>query len=268
MTAQFPPDVDAALQATLRGVSAVLGDRLVGMIVHGSLAMGDFTPGRSDVDFLVVTIDKLPDEVLPALEAMHNRIRESGLRWAARLEGSYIPQSALRRYDPTRSLHPALRMDGSFGVDGHGRDWVIQRHIIRELGIALAGPAPRTLIDPVPPEDIRQAAVGTLHEWWAPQLADPHRLDSDEYQAYAVLTMCRVLYTMHHGTVAPKPVTARWAQGALDERWTPLIERALAWRDGARLDSLDETLDFIRYTVDRSQQLGVSMDRGHLRVSS
>ena len=260
MTTRFPADVDAVLQASLRGEQAVLADRLVGMIVHGSLAMGDFTPGRSDVDFLVVTAGELPGDVLPALEAMHNRIRGSGLRWATRMEGSYIPQHALRRYDPTHSQHPALRMDGSFGVDGHGRDWVIQHHVIREHGIALAGPAPRTLIDPVHPDDLRQAALGTLHEWWAPQLGDPFRLYSDEYQAYAVLTMCRATYTVQHGAVAPKPVAARWAQGELDERWRPLIARALAWRDGARLDSLDETLGFIRYTVDRSGQFEVSMD--------
>jgi hypothetical protein len=121
--------------------------------------------------------------MLPALEAMHARITANGLKWATKLEGSYIPQQALRRYDPTHAQHPALRVDGSFGADGYGSDWVIQCHVVREQGIVVAGPAPQTLIEPVLPNELRQAALATLHEWWSPQLHDPVRLHSSEYQA-------------------------------------------------------------------------------------
>lgn len=243
-------DVNAVLHALLSDVQSVLGDYFVGMYIHGSLASGDFAPQRSDIDFIVVTADELPDEMLPALEAMHARITASGLTWATKLEGSYIPKRALRRYDPAHAMHPALRVDGSFDIDGHGSDWVIQRHAIREQGIVVAGPALHTLIDPVPPNDVRRAALATLEEWWAPQLDDPFRLRSREYQAYAILTMCRALYTLQHGTVATKTVAARWAQEALGEPWTALIEPALRWPNGAQPDVLIETLDFIRYTLE------------------
>jgi hypothetical protein len=254
------PAINAVLHALLSDVRTVLGNRFVGMVVHGSLASEDFAPRRSDVDFIVVTADRLPDEMLPALEAMHARITASGLEWATKLEGSYVPQQALRRYDPTRAHHPSLRVDGSFGVDHHGIDWVIQCHVIREQGVALAGPAPETLIDPVHPHDLRRAALGILREWWSPQLKDHARLHSSEYQAYAVLTMCRALYTLQHGTVASKPVAARWAQEELGERWTALIERALAWPRGAQsddMDEMDETLNLIRHTLERSQQFEI-----------
>jgi hypothetical protein len=254
------PDVNAVLHALLSDVQAVLGDHFVGMYVHGSLASGDFAPQRSDVDFLVVTTDRLPDEILPALEAMHARITTSGLKWAPKLEGSYVPQQALRRYDPTQAHHPSLRVDGSFAVDHHGIDWVIQCHVIRKQGIVLAGPAPKALIDPIRPNELRWAALATLHEWWSPMLRDPTRLHSSEYRAYAVLTMCRALYTLQHGTIVSKPVAARWAQEELGERWTATIERALAWPRGAPsddMDEMDETLGLIRYTLERSQQFEI-----------
>lgn len=248
------PDVNAVLHVLLSSVQAVLGGHFVGLYVHGSLATGDFNPRRSDVDFVVVTADELPDEMLAVLAAMHARILASGLAWASRLEGSYIPRHVLRRYDPTRVTHPALRVDGSFGLDHHGSDWIIQRHIIREHGIVMAGPAPQALIDPVQPDDLRRAVLATLREWWSPQLRDPVRLHDDEYQAYAILTMCRALYTLQHGVVDSKSMAARWAQEALGERWATLIERALAWQHGVLLDSLNETLDFIRYTLEHSQR--------------
>ena len=251
------PDVNAVLHLLLSSVQTVLGNHFIGMYVHGSLASGDFDPQRSDIDFFVVTADELPDEMLPALEAMHARVAASGLKWAAKLEGSYIPQQALRRYDPSRARHPWLGVDGHFAVEQLGSDWVIQRHIIREQGIVVTGPAPQTLIDPVQPNDLRRAVLGILREWWSPPFPDPARFHSSEYQAYAILTMCRALYTLQYGTVVSKPVAARWAQKALGEPWAALIELALAWRHDAQLDKLNETLDFIRYTLERSQQFEI-----------
>jgi len=251
------PDVNAVLRVLLSGAQTILGDHFIGLYVHGSLAGGDFDPQRSDIDFVVVTAGELPGKILSALEAMHERITVSGLQWATKLEGSYIPQHALCCYDPTHALHPSLRVDGSFGVDQHGSDWVIQHHIIREQGVVVAGPAPKTLIDPVQSNDLRRAALGILREWWSPQLYDSARLRSSEYQAYAILTMCRALYTIRYGSVVSKPAAARWAQQALGERWAALIEQALAWRRDAQLDNLNETLDFIRYTLERGRQFEI-----------
>lgn len=251
--AAFPtlyPDVNAVLQALLSGLRAVLGDRFVGLYLHGSLAGGDFDPQRSDVDFLVVTTEKLPEETVAALNAMHDRLAAAG-GWAQKLEGAYIPRQALRRYDPALARHPWLGVDGHFEVERLGSDWVLQLHVIREQGVVVAGPDPKTLIDPVRPDDLRRAARATLREWWAPQLDDHTRLRSREYQVYAVLTMCRALYTLEHGSIAPKSPAARWAQGRLGERWAGAIERALAWPRGGQADELDGTLDLIRYTLER-----------------
>jgi Aminoglycoside adenylyltransferase, C-terminal domain/Nucleotidyltransferase domain len=247
------PDINAVLHLLLTSVQATLGDHFVGMYLHGSLASGDFDPERSDIDFVVATAGALPDASIPALAALHARLIGSGLRWATKLEGTYFPQQALRRYTPSDTLYPSLN-EGSFYMGSHGSDWVIQSHILREHGIVLAGPAPRSWIDPVAPDDLRQATRALLREWWAPMLHDIARLRSAEYQAYAILTMCRALYTLETGAVASKPVAARWAQAALGKRRAALIESGLAWRPGVPLDMLDETLEMIQYTLERSQQ--------------
>lgn len=248
------PDVNAALSATLTGIQAVLGDSLIGVYAHGSLAIGDFNPHTSDVDLLAATRDELPAAMLPELAAMHAQLA-SRFKWAGHMEVSYIPLAGLRHYDPAHCHHPALRVDGSFDIDGHGSDWIIQRWVIREKGIALAGPPPATLIDPVQPDDLRRAAMGILREWWAPMLDDTQRLRDSEYQAYAILTMCRSLYTLEHGQVVSKPTAARWAQATLGEPDAALIERALNWRPGVELDALTQTLDLIRRTLQRGEEI-------------
>lgn len=256
------PEINVVLAQLLVEVRAVLGDRFVGLYLHGSLASGEFNPHRSDIDFVVVTAGELPPETLPALAALHARLRAAGAPWAEKLEGSYLPQAALRRHDPAGAYYPALRVDGSFDVDGHGSDWVLQLEVLREHGVALAGPPPEALIDPAGPDDLRRAARATLREWWAPKLTDPTLLRTREYQAYAVLTMCRALYTLQFGAVAPKPVAAGWAREQLGGRWGGVIDRALAWPHGEQPDGLDETLDLIRFTLERSEELIIIGDGG------
>ena len=239
------------LGALLALTREMLGDDFAGLYLYGSLASGDFDPERSDIDFLVVTEGELPVELLPALEAMHAGLASAGGKWATKLEGSYVPRHALRRYDPEDAPRPQLN-EGRFYVARHCSDWIIQRHIIREQGVALAGPPPSTLIDPVSPDDLRGAVRGILREWWEPLLLD-ERLGLDVYRAYAVLTMCRALYTLQHGRVASKPASAAWAQGELGARWAELIGRASAWRHDAPAGDLSGALEFVRFTLRRAR---------------
>ncbi len=245
--------LNALLADLLAAVRAVLGGQFVGLYLHGSLAGGDYDPARSDVDFVVATQGRLDAAQCAALSALHTRLAEDS-PWARHMEGSYIPLAALRRHDPADTDYPALRVDGTFAVNGHGADWIIQRHVLRERGVTLAGPPPEMLVDPVPPAELRRAALATLEEWWAPQLADPHRLLDAEYQAYAVLTMARALYTLAHGQVASKPAAARWAQSYWGEPYAALVARALAWRPGGAMDDLPAALELIRATLARAHE--------------
>lgn len=63
--------------------------------------------------------------------------------------------------------------------------------------------------------------------------------------------MCRILYTLNHGTIASKPVAAKWVEGELNE-WSPLVNLALAKGEG--FDKLTGTLDFIRFTSEYSNK--------------
>jgi len=231
-------------------VQSALGEKLTGLYVGGSLASGGFEPGRSDIDFLAVTEDVLDPGEIERVIRMHKRLGAEGGSWAAVLEGSYFPRAALRRYDPAFAMHPALRVDGSFDIDGHGSDWILLSYLFRKCGIVLAGPNPEMLIDPIAPGDLRRAARGILEEWWAPMLQDTSRLRSDEYQAYAVLTMCRSRYTLEKGDVVSKQAAAAFAQALLGPPRAGLIEQALGWRHGDAFDRLPDVLDFIRETLE------------------
>jgi hypothetical protein len=238
----------------MASVQDILGDRFLGMYLNGSLALGDFTHHRSDIDFVAVTHDGLSPEMVAALRTMHGRIATDFPRWGPELEGIYIPKHALRRYDPAGANYPHIERGGDLIVEDLDTAWVIQYHILREHGITLIGPPPHTLIDPITPDELRQAQTDLVRDWWAPMVNDPFRLRHSGYQAYAVLTMCRILYTLHHGTIVSKPTAARWAEQADAGPWAARIERALAWREVGGETEVEETVGLIRYVVGRCRE--------------
>lgn len=253
------------LQELLGSVQTILGTHFVGMYLDGSLTSGDFDQD-SDIDFVVVTDEEVSGDLFSALQALHDRIATIDSEWAIQLEGSYISQHSLRRYDPAHALHPNIERGKNerLKIVQHDDDWVIHRYVLRERGMTLAGPTPQTLIDPVSSNDLRQAMLKILHGWAAKILDDPAQVKRRGYQSYTVLSLCRILYTLEYGTVVSKRVAARWAQETLGERWVPLIERTWAGRHNPRSeassDDVNGTLEFIRYALERSQQLEIPLN--------
>ena len=74
-------------------------------------------------------------------------------------------------------------------------------------------------------------------------------------QPFAVLTLCRTLYTLEHGVVVSKPVAARWCQQTIDQQWTTLIEWALTWPHETEPSHLAATQGLIQYVLERSKHL-------------
>ena len=254
------PEVNRTVQRLRDGASEALGDRLVGLYLHGSLALGDFYPSASDIDFHAATAGALDAPTVQRLAAMHAAFKAEG-GWPARLEGVYFPLAALRRHDPSGDPAPTVGVDWDLRPGRPGPTWVLDRWVTREHGVIVTGPDPRDLIDPITPADLRAADVAALLGDWANQLAegaDTGWLRPRNYQAFAILTMCRALHVLERGTVVPKPEAAAWATGRLDPPWPALVERAMAWRADERADDqhLPETLRFIAHAVEVARAAG------------
>lgn len=218
-------DVNAFLDLFLFTLRDTLGHHFMALYLGGSLALGDFNPQRSDIDFVAVTLDELSPELIGALEEMHTCLWSTGEKWARKLDGSYVPRRVLRHWTADHTPCPFVEQD-SFTVTQQGSA-VIQRHILHRHGVVVAGPSPPMLLAPVEADELRSALREMLERWWRPLLDDPAWLTQSQQQPFAILTLCRTLYTLKHGVVASKPVAARWCQGVLGQERAELIEWAL-----------------------------------------
>src|SRR4030067_368749 len=93
-------DINAVLQTLLANARGILIKQFIGMYLYGSLALGDFNPNRSDIDFLIVTEKVLSEKLISKLKTMHSRLAAGGSKWVKKLEGGYMPETAVRRYVP------------------------------------------------------------------------------------------------------------------------------------------------------------------------
>ena len=250
-------ELNHVLHELATSARSILGRDFVGAYLQGSFALGDFDE-HSDVDFAIVVEDEPDDGQVAALQSMHARVYGLQSSWAQHLEGSYFTRKLIKRLDPSRAEPWYLDNGSRELVPSDHCNTAVVRWCVRERGIALAGPEPRTLVDPVSGDDLRLEVSATMR-WWADMIfADPREMDRWWYPSFTVLTYCRMLYTLESGMISSKPVAARWAQETLDQRWAPLIRRAwevrpsLSSRVGRRADpdELSGTLEFIRYAVD------------------
>jgi hypothetical protein len=255
-------DLNVVLRDLVTRVRNVLGDNFIGAYLQGSFAVGDFDI-YSDVDFLILIKEDISGDQLPPLQGLHADIFKLDCPWARHLEGSYIPKVALVRLPPPPRKFLYLDHGSKELVRSTHDDSLVVYWSLREGGITLAGPEPRSLVAPVPVEALQQEVLDTMCIWREQLLKNPNELDNRFYQPFAVLSYCRMLHTLESGTVESKRAGALWAKNALDSRWHQLIQRAWDARPGdpslkvcQKADSSDlrSTWEFMEYAVDRSRQ--------------
>jgi Aminoglycoside adenylyltransferase, C-terminal domain/Nucleotidyltransferase domain len=255
-------DVNAVLQGFLAQIGRLLEDRFRAMYLYGSLALGDFNPRTSDIDFLVVTDAAISDDVFDELRAMHERFNAGGSPWADKVEAAYIPERVLCHSLPfqAQARYPQIEKGGTLARDPLEEGWVFQCQSLRDFGIVIAGPDPKTLIDPINPNEMRRAALVIAGRWLDQAEHDAEWLAwvrPRNHQAFVVITLCRLLYSSDTGTVASKPAAGRWAHAALDGTWATLIAHALTAQAGEYADEeasnneVRETIAFIEVTCRR-----------------
>lgn len=248
----LPQDVNAILDALLSGIQEILGNNLVGVYLRGSLATGDFDPATSDIDFFAVTERFVSEQEFAALRLLHTRLSQLQNKYGHELEGPYLDRASAKRFQPGER-YPTIARGEALEWSEHRANWVLERWTVREDGITLLGPDPKTLIDPVLIEDLRAAVRSVLTAWadWLDHPDDPEWLLPRAHKAYVVETMCRALYTLANGELSSKQSAVAWALETLPEPWHSTVERSQAWRTDTTLDPdiVLEVRSFVLWTV-------------------
>jgi predicted nucleotidyltransferase len=240
------PEAQRYLDDVVSTLRDSLGAGLVGVYLHGSLAMGGFCPGRSDVDVLAVCAEPLSHEHSIALgDAL---VVIPRLRSGTDLELSLVTDAALR----TPSAAPSFEAHVStheqpFVVDGHDRpgdeDLVIHFAMARARGRSLQGPDPREVFPEPDRTSLLRAFLGDI-EWAREHGAagwEGHDMPECASMAYQVLNGARCLRYLETGDLGSKVEGAAWLERRdTDPDVRVLLDAALAYQRGDTPDLPDE----------------------------
>lgn len=235
-------EIAAFVQAAVDLIAAELGDDLVGVYLHGSLAMGSYFRPKSDLDLLVVCGRPLPVESrrdLARALARHMQTRPT----VGNLELSVITAAAARtpQAPVPYELHVSETWEDAILADqvdfaANGTDIDLSAHLphTRQRGVCLLGTSIEETVGDIG-WDAFLAAVEDDAAWL---LTDRNLMQTP---FYGVLNICRVLQLrqqMDH-QVHSKDEAARWALDNLPAAHHDLVW--LAWTAYRSDDEVDST---------------------------
>jgi predicted nucleotidyltransferase len=205
-------------------VQAILGDHLVGFYLVGSLVTGDFDPLSSDVDLIALTAGVLTEAEVDQLEQMHLELIRDDPRLDNRIEVLYTPVGRLNGDQQDYNVAEISPGEPFHVKEIHHDQWTINWYVLREKGVTLFGPNPRTLVDPIAHEKIVRVVQDLSRD--TPNWFEPSHLGG---QGYVILTLCRGLRLVRTGDFVSKKQAAQWAAQQFPE-WSDLILKTLVWR--------------------------------------
>jgi hypothetical protein len=262
-------ELNQVLGELVARMQQILGDDLIGVTLQGSFAVGDYDQ-HSDVDFIAAVEEELTSLQVEKLQVMHDQVYQLESEWAKHLEGSYFPREIL--LDPSKLGMDLWYLDhgGRHMIRSDHCNTLLVRWVVREQGVTLAGPDPKTLVEPVPVEALKAKIFEVLNTWGQQILDDPALYNNRFYQAFIVLNYYRMLHDLINGFPGSKRAGAEWAKRALDPGWSDLIDGTWAGRpDPAQKvkqppdpQDFERTLRFVSYVMELGKEYMTKNNRG------
>jgi len=170
--------------------------RLTALWAHGSLALGDFQPGRSDLDLIALVGEPVSDQQRQELQLVHEALAADE-PLAELLHCTYVAAAELA--DVSR-VHATWAMSEMFDR----RVSVLSRRELQAGGLALYGPDPREVVPPVSDRQLADYVRADLSDFWHPRTEVPHLWLREVWVDLGFLTLARASVTLQDGRLISK----------------------------------------------------------------
>ncbi|MBR3874418.1 MAG: DUF4111 domain-containing protein [Clostridia bacterium] len=217
----------AVLDEICTGYKEILGDNLIGIYVHGSIAFGCFDPQRSDIDFLVVVQDAPSHEqkkqMIHLLLELDAYCPPKGLEMSVVLERfcrQFVHPTPFELHFSNAHKRRAQRDLDGYCTNMNGVDPDLAAHftVTRAVGQVLCGKRIEDVFAPVP----REAYLCSLRSDVENAAEDIHN-----DPVYIILNLCRIAAFIHEGVVLSKKDGGLWGINHLPEECHTLLHSAL-----------------------------------------
>jgi hypothetical protein len=229
----LPAEVDRVVTRYLALADAAAPGVVAGLYLVGSVALDDFHPRSSDVDFIAVSSAPMSESSRQALASVHADLAAETGRPA--FEGIYVTFGELTR-SPVDTAGP-VHHDGELAFGPGGRSPVEWATLARH-GVPVRGPDPAQLSVHADAAELTAWTLENLDQYWKRWITQSKDLATrtamamltDWGVAWGVLGVSRQHYTVATGQITSKTGAGRYALGRFPAGWHGVIDEALRCR--------------------------------------
>jgi len=261
------PSAYVVVQNYLRAVDTELPWLVQGLYLVGSVALNDFRPGASDIDFVAVSATPPDERQLGTLERIHAGLADACPR--PHFDGSYVTWDDLAA-DPNQAAPGPHVHEHKFSRASRGDLHPVTWHTLADHGTAVRGPRPGDIAIHTDRANLTTWTHANLADYWRPWWRRASRLSSplgfsclsSRGPAWGVLGVSRLHYTLTTGRITSKRGAGEYALTRFDDAWQRITEECLRIRCGTSEKSLyrsplerrAQALEFIDMAIHDAQQ--------------
>jgi len=258
----LPKEVEVVVDHYLQVLNAKLPDLVESFYISGSIALNDYHPGKSDIDFVCLINRDLKFSEMKIIERIHKKIRSKHPKQL--LEGSYVTQKQLGKLDG--DMGPVIYFDGKKirHDDKSGNAGIVAWFMLKKYGITIIGKPPEHYIPYINIDDLVSYVQLNANTYWAEWTEMASKSFSVDGMStlfgrkveWGVLGIARLYYTMHEGDIVSKYKAGKYVLGNVPPNFSRILKEALRIRKGESKSYYNspfkrrkDTLLFMRYMI-------------------
>lgn len=280
----LPAQVEQAVTRYLALIDGAAPGLIEGFYLGGSLALGCFRVGRSDIDFVATLARTASARELAALRNVHRRTWAEGCwravasrSWPLVCNGVFLAEQADLARTPVTVTPIAAQVAGMFALGGRSDVNPVTWWTLAHHGVTVRGPDLREVEVHTDDAELRRWTVANLDSYWrpwawaisgggpAPWAAWLRQASLRRPIAWGVLGTARMHATIVTGRVISKDQAGEHALNTFEPRWHPIIREALTyWRrqprpaDASLAALRNDTAAFVHHVIDLASSVSRS----------
>jgi predicted nucleotidyltransferase len=253
----IPKDLSELFQVMVTELPAILRGNLVGIYLWGSLTYDAFDERCSDVDLVAVTASDLDDREFSELDEWFKKKGKEN-PWVKRIDMRFVIDGEF--LDKTSRCCGFYHYAGKLVRHGSDGNPIIWMNVAR-CGVTLWGKNAKLIVPHVSEQCLNDALLLELNYLTENLHANAGDRSGKAfiYNAYAVLTACRILYSAYHRKLVSKDQAYDWAMRRVSPVWRSVIRAARENRlknSGSTTSELEhDALRFVRFVADEVERI-------------
>lgn len=267
---KIPYAADVIIKKLIEGITTIKHDFITGVYLTGSVALNDFYPGKSDIDFLILCKQLPTGETTLQLKRLHRLIERRFKKW--QLNGSYITNEALNVHNcqttKTLSFHEGQLNESAFEMAP------VTLFELKTTSITLHGIPANELPVVVEPKDVNDFLSTNINTYWKNWVTRHSSLIQRKLlllllpglTEWVILGVARQLYTLRKAKIVSKTDAGYYCLDLLPPRYHCIVQQAINIRQNQSkhfltlkssyyvrpsLKRLAQTIDCARYMIQR-----------------